>query len=180
MARVQKPSDDGLSEQGLAMRDKLMETRGLVEGPFKVLLHSPGVGGRIVDVGTYVRFLSPLPDDLRCIGTLLVARAFDCEFEWAAWAPKALDAGVPEDLVAAIREGRAPDDLGSDQAAVYEYCRQLTQTHRVSPEVYDDVVARLGLPATVDLTAAMGYFAMLSFLLNAFEIDAPEGSPRLS
>lgn len=175
MARLTTPDVDDLDPAGQAVRKRILESRGEIAGPFTALLHSPEVADRIAAVGAFARFESPLPPDLRCLAILLVARTFECDFQWAAWVPQALDAGVPAAVVDAIRDNERPQDLTAEQSAVYDFCRELLESHRVSPSAYDRVRALLDVRLTVDLVAVMGYFAMISFALNAFEVGTETG-----
>jgi 4-carboxymuconolactone decarboxylase len=141
-----------------------------------VLVHSPELGKRVSDVGAYVRFESGLPANLRTIAVMCVARNFNCRFEWAGWTKQAREAGVSEDIIAAIREGRHPQGLSPDEELVVSYGMQLlSPKHRVDQATYDAVVKRFGAKGAIDLTMNFGYFSMLSFALNAFEVDVPEG-----
>ena len=160
--------------------DAIVASRGKIQGPFTVLIHSPDLAKRIADVGAYIRFESPLPVAVRCFAAVMVAREMDCAFEWAGWVPQARDAGVPDEAIQALRERRAPSGLSEELQLVYTFGRQLLSAgHRVDDSTYQAVTDHFGVPGTVELTATFGYLAMLSFSLNAFQVDPPEGRPLL-
>jgi 4-carboxymuconolactone decarboxylase len=49
----------------------------------------------------------------------------------------------------------------------------------VSDARYDDALEALGEPVVVDLIALVGYYTLVAFTLNAREVPAPDGAPRL-
>ena len=62
--------------------DAISQSRGRVAGPFAALLHSPQLAERIAATGHYVRFDGPLPQDVRELAIITVARAMDAQYEW--------------------------------------------------------------------------------------------------
>jgi 4-carboxymuconolactone decarboxylase len=51
--------------------------------------------------------------------------------------------------------------------------QELIRHHRVSDATFQAVLKQLGVQGITELTATMGYYAMLGFALNALEV-APE------
>ena len=159
--------------------DTISQSRGRVAGPFAALLHSPELARRIAETGHYVRFEGPLPQTVRELAIITVARALDCQYEWAAHAVLARKAGVREEAITAIREGKAPAGLTPEEAQVSGYADALLRQHRVGDAEFTALQARFGLEGLVDLTAAIGYYAMIACALNAFAIEPTAGEPRL-
>ena len=80
----------------------------------------------------------------------------------------------------AIRIGERPD-LQPGDAAVYEYARHLLMTGDVPDAVHAGVVARLGEEGAIELTAVIGYYTMVAFMLNAQGIPRqPTDEPALA
>jgi 4-carboxymuconolactone decarboxylase len=155
-------------------------SRKKVEGPFSVLTHSPDLAARIADVGAYVRFESDLPIACRCLAALVVARHFECRYEWGAWAPQAEAAGIPLDAIEAIRTGQRPDGLSDGQALVVTFGRELLEPpHRLTEPTFEGAVEHFGVRGAVELSACLGYLAMLAFTLNGFEVAPHDGAPEL-
>lgn len=178
MARI--PLIARADELPAAHRDvwtRIAQSRGNVAGPFTALLHSPVLAGRTADLGAYVRFESTLPPDVREIVILSVARIFDCRFEWAYHVPEARKAGVTAETIAAIRARRAP--AGQDEATIVRYVGQLLVTHRADDATVAALRERLGLQGVVELTATIGYYAMLACTLNAFDVRPEPGQEEL-
>lgn len=177
MARLNPPTrEDMNNDDERAAFDHIVASRGQVSGPFTVLVRSPEVGRRVADVGAYCRFESEIPKPLITLAVLNVSRHFNCRFEWAGWTGQARAAGIREDIIQAIAERRRPEGMSEDEELVYSFGEQLlSPAHRLSQETYDAAVARFGLKGTVDLAVTYGYFSLLSFVLNGFEVDVPEG-----
>ena len=70
--------------------------RGALIGPFRPLLHSPELMDRIQQVGEHIRWGCDLPDEIREMAILMVARRWDQEFEWRYHLPIALNCGLTE------------------------------------------------------------------------------------
>ena len=178
-ARVPLVDKDKATPAQLAVWDRIAQSRGRVAGPFAALLHSPELARRIAETGHYVRFEGPLSQADRELAIITVARALDCQYEWAAHAVLARKAGVRDEAIAAIRERRAPGGLTPAEAQVTAYASGLLREHRVTDEAFAALEKRFGLEGLVDLTATIGYYAMIACALNAFAIEPTAGEPPL-
>ena len=178
-ARVPLVAKERATPAQLAVWDRIAQSRGRVAGPFAALLHSPELARRIAETGHYVRFEGPLTQAERELAIITVARVFDAQYEWAAHAVLARKAGVRDEVIAAIRERRAPAGLTPAEAQVFAYANGLLREHRVSDEAFAALQKRFGLQGLVDLTATIGYYAMIACALNAFGIEPAfsEGEP---
>lgn len=156
--------------------DSLVESRGGIQGPFGVLLHRPELAGRVGRLGAYVRFESSLADRDRELAILTTARAFDCAFEWAIHAPIAREAGVTETTLEAVIDGD-PGGLSDHEASVVRYGRELLDGSTVSRETFAAAESRFDTEGLVELTATVGYYAMLACVLNAFDVVPASETP---
>ena len=59
------------------------------------------------------------------------------------------------------------------------YVRQLVRTNRVEGTAFDALLKRWGARWLLEMTAAANYFAMLSGIVNAFEVEPPPDGDRL-
>ena len=82
----------------------------------------------------------------------------------------------------ARRRDRLRADPGfeaADERAVYAAAHELSHTGRLSKAVYDAAQQFLGDPGMVELVATCGYYTLISFLLNAFDVPpVPAGLGR--
>jgi 4-carboxymuconolactone decarboxylase len=148
-----------------------------VSGPFIVLMNSsPDLAARFAHLGHYFHARgqadeSIVPIRVRSFVSLIGSRLLESPYEWAAWVNWALDAGVAQRTVDAIREGQRLD-LDPTDLSVNEFCGQLvSHDHRVSDSVFDAARAHFGDQGLVELAVTLGYFAMIALPLNAFEIE---------
>jgi 4-carboxymuconolactone decarboxylase len=150
--------------------------RGGVKGPFVPLLRSPELLSPLQRAGEYLRFRSSVPPKLNELAILVTSRSWAQDFEWETHAPLATKAGVQRAVIDAIRDGRRPERLARDEAAVYAFVTELLATRSVSDETYDAAVAVLGERGIVDLTAVTGYYALVSMVLNVARTPPPSAS----
>jgi 4-carboxymuconolactone decarboxylase len=88
--------------------------------------------------------------------------------------------GIGKATVFAIHQRQSTAGLPADEAAIVEYVWELLRRHRVDENKFQSLLARLGVNGMVELTAAVGYYSMVSCTLNAFELSSspdPEDFP---
>lgn len=149
-----------------------------ISGPFIVTMNSsPDLASRFAHLGHYFHSRGQADESIlslrvRTFVALVGSRALDVPYEWNAWVNWALEAGVPQDTADAIREGRTPPNLTAEEALVQDFCTQLaTGRHRVSDATYQAALKHFGVQGVVELVVCLGYFMMIAFPLNAFEIE---------
>ena len=148
-----------------------------ISGPFIVTMNSsPDLAARFAHLGHYFHSRGQADESIlalrvRTFVALVGSRLLDVPYEWNAWVGWALEAGVPQDTVDAIREGKTPPNLTAEEALVKDFCTQLAGgRHRVSDATYQAALKHFGAQGVVELVVCLGYFAMIAFPLNAFEI----------
>jgi 4-carboxymuconolactone decarboxylase len=171
-------SKDQIAPKDHAIADAIIGSRGSLQGPFSVFLHSPEVAGRIAHLGAYVRFEGTLDMRVRVLAAMTVAREFEAAYVWGAQTNSARQRNVPETTIAAIRENRS-DGVPADDLAVIEFTRALLRKHRVSDAAAAAMRQRLGDDGFIQLTSAIGYYSLLSMTVNACELEAPPGADTL-
>ena len=142
------------------------ERRGNTGGPFNVLLRSPEIGDLAQKLGAGVRFHSSLPPRLNELGIIITARFWTAQFEWNAHKRAALAAGVSPAIVEAIAAGTRPASMQPDEEAVYNFGTELLRTKQVSDATFQAATKAVGERGVVDLISVMGYYQMVSMLLN--------------
>ncbi|MBI4639698.1 MAG: carboxymuconolactone decarboxylase family protein [Candidatus Tectomicrobia bacterium] len=155
--------------------DAIAESRGRISGPFTILLNSPEVAGRVAHLGAYIRFQSTLKPMIRELAILTTARELNCQYEWTAHVPLARQAGVREEAIASVGNRKAPEDLTSEEALIVQYGQELFRTQHVSDATFQKALAEFGVQGITELTATMGYYGMLAFALNTFEVELGPG-----
>ena len=146
-----------------------------LSGPFNALLYSPEIGQSVQELGARLRFESSLPGYLRELAILTVAQRWRANYEWFAHAPIAEREGLSRDLIAAIKQGRLTQDAPEDVQIVYRFASELLNDHRVSDETYAAARETIGEAGLVELVSLIGYYGIISGLLNTFDVPLPEG-----
>jgi len=152
--------------QRAAAAELIAGPRKAVKGPFIPLLRSPVLLARVGKLGEYLRFDSVLPARLNEFATLMVARACTQQFEWFVHAAAALKAGIGAATIDALREGRRPDAMDADEALTHDFVGELLAHRGVADATYERARDRFGERGVVELSALVGYFMMVSLVLN--------------
>ena len=147
--------------------------RGALVAPFVPLLRSPELMGHVQRLGEYLRYRSALPPPLSELAILVTARHWTQQVEWAIHAPIAVAQGLPAQAVDDIAHGREPTGVDDDALLVYRFCSELQATRDVGDQRWTAFVERFGEKAAVDLTAIVGYYTLLSMVMNAARTPAP-------
>ena len=105
--------------------------------------------------------------------TLIAAREYDQEYEWAGHEAAARRAGVGDATIDAIRFNRPIDGLPDKDRLVIQFGRTLLKQHKVPPALYAKVVETFGRQGMVELTMSLGDYVMTAILLNAVDQRVP-------
>jgi 4-carboxymuconolactone decarboxylase len=151
--------------------------RGGLRGPFEAWLRAPGLAGPAQKLGEYCRFGTSLPRELSEFAILLTGRHWRSQFEFWAHARLAREAGLPGDIIEAIRTGSQPAFSNEAQRAVYALVTSYFATNRVADATYREALEALGERGLVELIGIVGYYGLVSMTLNVFEVGLPPGEP---
>lgn len=149
--------------------------RGAMVGPLRAAIHSPDLAEKWQQFGAVLRYQTTLGARLNELAILITARHFDAQFEWHVHVQAARKAGLPEPIIEALRLAQRPVGMNDDESMIFDYCDQLHRTHFVSDASHRRVRERFGTVGVVELTALIGYYAMVAMTLNAHQLPLPEG-----
>jgi len=175
MARIPNLTRDDLKPEEQSYFDAIVGSRGSVRGPYGVLLQSPDLAARVAHTGTFVRFELDLPESLKETIIITTAREIENQYEFAAHAQLARQAGTSEDTIQAIAQGTAPQGLSGDEDMVVRYTQELLRQHKISDATFNAVRDRFGIQKTVEITALIGHYLLVGQILAAFEVELPAG-----
>ncbi len=159
-----------LGPDGQKIHDAIAQSRGVVGGPWLALLHSPEMAGRTMHLGSYVRFESSLDHKVVEFTALVAARELDCKHEWAAHINHGTKAGIPVETIRLVHAQRGAESFSTEDAQIVSFVREMIHGHRVSEPTFQAIYARFGDQGMVELTATIGYYAMLACTLNTFDL----------
>lgn len=183
MSRLPYLRYDDLDSDGQRVWDGVVGTRGgqLINGhgglvgPFNAFVHAPGVGQHLSALGATVRYGTSIERRLTELAIITVGARWKAEFEWWAHARMARRHGVADAIVDAIERGDEPVFEADDERTVHAVAAQLVKTGHVDQDTYDAARQLIGDAGLVELVSLCGYYTLVSYLLNAFQVPLPEG-----
>ena len=146
-----------------------------IRGPFAVFLHAPAFGELAQRLGGHCRFNTGVPPRLSEFAILVTARLWRAQYEWFAHVPQAERAGVKPQTIRDLHKGRMPKAAPKDERTIYDFIQELYKTRRVSDKTFSRVRTLLGDAATVELVGVLGYYVLISMILNVFRMSPPPG-----
>jgi 4-carboxymuconolactone decarboxylase len=168
--------DQMTPEQQTLTTNVLNGPRRNLGGPFNVLLRSPEMGDLTQKLGEYARFRPSVPAKIRELAIIVAARHWTAQFEWNAHRQAAAQAGISEPIIQAIANRRRPTGMQPDEEAAYNFANELMETKQVSDATFKAAVDKFGEKGVVDIIGVMGYYQMVSMLLNVDRYPLPAGA----
>jgi 4-carboxymuconolactone decarboxylase len=168
---------DQLTTQQTKALAEFVAARGEPTGPWIVMLRSPEVMTRARGLSDYLRYQSIVPGWLREFVILMTARQWSQSYEWNAHYRLAMDEGLSAEMAQAIAEGRRPVTMVEEERILYDLCTELQRNQSVSDETYASAIDRFGEQGVVEVVSLMGYYTMISMLLNTARTPLPAGVP---
>lgn len=146
---------------------------GAVPAPFHVLLESPELAAYTSALGAFCRYRTGFPPRLSELAVLIVASRWDAEYEFYVHAPIARKEGVPENVIAAIKEKKVPVFDDEDSKLLYDFATTYFAKNDVPDALFEAAVKRWGQARTVELAGILGYYSGLAMLLRIFRVTPP-------
>jgi 4-carboxymuconolactone decarboxylase len=165
---------DQLSAEDKKVFDDVANT-----APGRVSMYSPPLAESIRTLNSSLR-ATVLGSQMFEICALIAAREFDEDFEWTGHEAGAKRAGVSEQTIRAIQFNRELKDVPAKDALMIRFGLALFREHKVSPELYADVVKTFGQRGTVEAAWIMGDYAMAAVALRAVDQRNPDGAQPLT
>ena len=181
MARLPQLSRDEMTPEQQRVHDDIAGgPRGGVRGPFHALLYSPPLADAVQKLGQYVRYDCSIPQKLRELAILITAYHWKAQYEWFAHEPHAREAGLPDPVIEAIRQGERPEFGDVAEEEIYDFCTELFETKRVSDAMFTKIEARHGRAGAVELGGLLGHYNLIAITLNIAETPVPGGVKPLA
>ncbi|HEY3845945.1 MAG TPA: carboxymuconolactone decarboxylase family protein [Acetobacteraceae bacterium] len=146
-----------------------------VRGPFNALLRSPELCDLVQRVGAYVRYGTSLPGKLNELAICMAGRKWTAQYEFYAHRRLAIQAGLKQEIADAVANGTRPPGMDADEAAVYDFATELLNTGQVSDAKYEGIKSKFGERGVMDLVGAVGYYSLVSMVLNVAQVPLPPG-----
>ena len=171
------PKDKMTEAQKKAFDEVTSGPRGAggAEGPFVPLLRSPEFMSVLQKTGEYVRFHNSIGPKLTEFVILLTARQWTQQYEYDVHQVNGLKAGVKQETISAITEGRRPTGMAADEEIVYDFCTELRQNQSVSDATDARAVSKFGEQGVIDMTGLVGYYTTLAMIMNVARSPLADG-----
>jgi 4-carboxymuconolactone decarboxylase len=163
-------------EQKTLVEHVLSGERGALTGPYNVLLRSPEMADLAQKFGAQMRYHSSIPRKLNEFAILITARFWNSQYEWYAHQRDGLKYGLNPALIDSLATGQRPSPMEHDEEIIYNFCSELLKNKQVSDATFKTTVDRFGERGAVDLIGTMGYYNLVSMLLNVDRYPLPEGA----
>jgi 4-carboxymuconolactone decarboxylase len=165
-----------LNDQQRPFAEEIMKISSIgISGPYNSMLRSPVMGQRLFNLLDYVRFNTSVPRKLNEFAILIQARLWTSQVEWYAHYPLAIKAGLPDAVAADLKEGKRPASMQPDEAAVYDFCMELTTKHQVSDATFKRTRELFSEQQVIDLIAVSGTYITAAMMANTAEEQVPAG-----
>ena len=105
----------------------------------------------------------------------MAGRKWGAQYEFYAHRQLGIEAGLNPAILDSIALGRRPEDMTSDETLVYQFVTDLLSIGQVSDGRYHPVLERFGERGVMDLVGAVGYYSLVSMVLNVAQVPLPEG-----
>jgi len=171
------PEDEWTDAQRRAAAE-FSEVRGALSGPWHVILRSPEMLNPARSLSDYLRFNSSLPPRLSEFVILITAREWTSQYEWNAHHALAMRGGLSPEVAAAVAEGRRPEGMAADEAAVYDFCTELHRNRSVSDATYARALEQVGEQGITDMIGLSGWYTLVSMTLNTARIPLPSNATQ--
>ncbi len=183
MAPLPDPTAD-LSDEAKAIYDRMAAERSHAEGKASLgqvyvrMFNNPGVAERVGDLGAHLRFHGVLPDAARELIILRFAVREGFGYEWSHHQRAEQQAGLSQEVVAAVTEGAIPGSLEPVDQAVLQAVDAVTAKESIPEDVQEVIVQAYGNAGAVELVALCGLYMIMGYTTVAFDIPLEPGFPR--
>ena len=120
-------------------------------------------------LGQYCRYGSLLTEKQRELAMAVALR--DVHYGWSHHAPLARAAGITEEQLALIREGRTPRDLDANDYALCDYTFEITACRRVPPRVAEALHRHFKPRQIVDIALLTSYYMAVAALVIGLDVE---------
>lgn len=139
-------------------------------------LRSPELALQMIEFGPFIRHRI-LDYRKRELAILVTGRLCKAPLEWHLHLPFAREAGIEEEVIAALAERRRPSFADPADAALYDVASELVAGQAMSDATYARAIEALGARQLVELVAIVGFYTTIAMLIGTFRFALPEGTP---
>ena len=170
--RFQGPLPEAWTPEQRRIGEEITRSRSTgIRGPFGPWLANPALADPAQQLGRVCRYETTL--DLRRseLVILMTAAHHRSRTEWVIHEQEALRAGLEKDIIAAFREGHAPNLSDPTDAALFAFTAELLETSKVCDDTYAELQRQIGDQGVVEVVGICGYYGLVALTLNVFGVE---------
>ena len=146
---------------------------GALIGPFAPMLHFPHYGAAAWGVNTALGENSTLPKGAHEVAIFVTGTRFSARYEIYAHEKVAAGVGLSASAIAIIVAGQRPADLSTEEGVAYDVAAVLTRGGQLPASTYQQALAAFGAQGTAELIYLVGFYCLISVLLNGYDMSVP-------
>lgn len=147
----------------------IKKTRGRVSNSLRCFSHAPEGLQRFAALGEYARFGTNLSGRAQEMVTLAITR--DNHYAWIHHQPSALKAGITQQELNALHEGKVPETLSAAEGAAMRYAQEFYDHGHVSDTTFGELKAHYTERQITDLTLIASFFLAFGATINALAVE---------
>jgi 4-carboxymuconolactone decarboxylase len=171
------PRDRDLFDRMASVRADA-EGRAALGEVYVRMFNNPGVAAKVGALGEHLRFHGVLPAEVRELVILRYAARQGFGYEWSHHQRPAKLAGISQDVIGSLTAGEVPATLPDASRAVIEAVDAVVAKRSIPAGVQQRIVAAHGTAGVVEIVALCGLYAIMGYMVRAFDIELEEGLPR--
>jgi alkylhydroperoxidase family enzyme len=168
---------ESLSPEAQAVWDERI--KAIQHGPtghFNVLMHAPQLCRRVQDLESYFRFDSVISEQERELITLVVVRQAQAGFAWSRHEHRAIERGVPREVVEAVRALSTLEAFPPAERLLVEFARALAGARQALPEeLFRRVLSAKGQRWTIEAIALVAHYSQVAVLIHGYGVRPRPG-----
>jgi 4-carboxymuconolactone decarboxylase len=169
-SRIPELRREQLSETQSALLLRLEAARGRIPTPFKIWIHNPALAEPLQTLGTLLTKGVCLSKKEREIAILLIARHWEADYVVETHSREALEAGLPEAIIAEIRSGAQPKLADPRERNVCAIVGDFVRNANTGDSTFNDALAALGHEGLVELILLCGYFTSIGLAMKLYRM----------
>lgn len=146
---------------------------GAMLGPYNAMLHFPMYGSAVWAVNTALSKHTTLPKAVHEIAILVTGSRFSARYEIYAHEFTAAKAGLSLSQVSALAAGSRPANLSEEEGIAFDVAMALSRGAQLPESTYQAASTAFGKDGIAELVYLVGFYSMISVLLNGFDVPVP-------
>lgn len=172
--RYKGPKPEDMDPEQRRIYDEIASTRTTgVAGPFGPWLANPALADTSQTLGRICRYETSLELRESELVILMVAQHCKAQTEWDIHVKEARRAGLEEEIIEKLAEGKAVENVSARDKALHSFVRNVLDNHgNVDDHSYTAARKAFGEKTLVEITGIIGYYSYVALTLNLFNILA--------